>query len=224
MEKHELSDLKDLTDIQQAVVEIVANNDMLAKAFFLTGGILLKARGIVPRESNDLDFFTFAHIDGRAYVEALREMKQNFIQSFGSDAVGVTDRGFLHNASGVVIDTVADAVPNIGEFVAFGNLKTASLQDAAAHKASAICSRDEIKDYIDIAFLTKHMSWSLHNLENLAERKFGLGTISEEKLLTEIIAKQDVFTIRPDMFLRNGAECVKTVQEQIAKLIAGSTL
>lgn len=224
MEKHELCDLKDLTEIQQEALEIVANNGMLAKAFFLTGGTLLKARGIVPRESNDLDFFTFAHIDGRAYVEALREMKQQFIQSFGSEVVGVTDRGFLHNASGVVIDAVADAVPNIGEFVAFGNLQTASLPDAVAHKASAICSRDEIKDYIDIAFLTKHMSWSLKDLEDLAEKKFGLGTINEEKLLTELIAKRDVFTVRQDMFLRNGAECVKTVQEQIAKLIAGSTL
>lgn len=224
MEKYELSDLVDLTDIQRSVVEMVAKDELLAKTFFLTGGTLLKARGIVPRESNDLDFFTFATIDGRQLVAALRIMKERLIKKLGEKAIGVTDKGFLHGPSGMAIDAVADAVPNIGDFVLFGQLKTASLLDVAAHKASAICSRDEIKDYIDLAFLTRREDWSLKDLEDLAEKKFGLGTISEEKLLTELIAKRDVFTVRPDLFLRDGAENVTVAQKQIAKLIGNATV
>lgn len=224
MGKYELSDLVDLTDVQRSVVEMVEKDDLLAKTFFLTGGTLLKARSIVPRESNDLDFFTFASVDGRVYVAALRAMKQKLQEMYSVEVIRVTDKGFLHEPSGMMIDAVADAVPNIEEFAAFGALKTASLPDMAAHKASALCSRDEIKDYIDMAFLTKNENWSLKDLEDLAERKFGLGTISEEKLLTELIAKRDIFAVRPDLFLRDGGENVKVVQIQIAKLIAGATL
>ena len=143
---------------------------------------------------------------------------------FGAGQIAPSERGLRHTASNMLIDIVADAVPNIDEFAFFGRLKTVSLKDITAHKASAICSRDEIKDYIDIAFLTKQQSWSLKDLEILAEEKFKLGTITEPKLLTELLAKQDAFRVTPHLFLRDGWENAKLVEQQIHYLVEDTTL
>ncbi|MBI2644838.1 hypothetical protein HYW94_01515 [Candidatus Uhrbacteria bacterium] len=113
----------------------------------------------------------------------------------------------------------ADGNRNIDEFVLFGNIRTAGLRDSAASKASALCSRDEIKDYIDLAFLTKQQGWLLKDLEEFAEEKFGLGAITEEKLLTELLDKKTSFTIPLHIFLRDAEENRACVERQIAYLI-----
>ncbi len=221
---HTLTDLQHLTDPQQAVLQAVSSNEDINSTFFLTGGTLLKALDIVPRQSNDLDFFSFAHIDSHTFTQRLVTFRQLLEQTFGSAHLRDTDQGWLHNQSGMLIDVIADAVPNIGDFVSFDHLKTASLSDIAAHKASAICSRDEIKDYIDLAFLTKKNNWSLLDLAALAEQKFNLGTISEEKLLTELIARQSDLAIPPSIFLLNPEQNLKIVDDQITHLIEHTTL
>lgn len=219
-----LADLRDLTSPQRTVLEAVEADRSLRETFYLTGGTLLKALGIVPRESNDLDFFTFPHIDPLTYTQQLVNFHRELEKTFTADQIETTDRGFRHTASQMLIDVVTDTTPNIDDFSAFDNLKTAGLKDLAAHKASAVCSRDEIKDYIDIAFLTKHRHWLLKDLEKLAEQKFKLGTITEEKLITELLAKREAFTITPAFFLRDGEKNAKLVQQQITYLIEQTSL
>lgn len=219
-----LADLQDLTAPQQAILEGMAAQPLLTQTFYLTGGTLLKARGIVPRESNDLDFFTFASVDSLTYSQRLVTFKEMLVATLGPSDIIPTDRGFQHRTSGMVVDIVADSVANIDAFVSFGRLQTASLKDLAAHKASALCSRDEVKDYLDIAFLTRHHHWLLKDLATFAEQKFGLGTISEEKLLTELIAKRDSFSIPPAIWLRDPAPNMQLVVDQIAYLIEHTTL
>lgn len=218
------SNLVDLTDVQLTVLEAFERTDTLTKTFYLTGGTLLKARGIVPRISNDLDFFTFSHVDSRSFPVHLRAIHSMLEQTFGAAHIVATDRGFIHRPSGTVIDVIADTITNIDEFITFGNLSTAGLKDIAANKASALCSRDEIKDYIDIAFLTRDQKWSLRTLEEFAEKKFGLGTVTEEKLVTEILSKRSLFSVPADIFLRNPEEQAAIVQQQIERLLETSTL
>lgn len=219
-----ISNLINLTEIQLAVLEVFEREDALNRIFYFTGGTLLKARGIVPRISNDLDFFTFPHIGSLSFLTHFRAFRSLIEKTFGSEHIVITDRGFIHQPSGVVIDVVADAMPNIDEFVMFDNLSTVGLKDIAANKASALCSRDEIKDYIDIAFLTKHQGLSLINLEEYAEKKFGLGTVTEEKLVTEILSKQSLFTLPLEIFLQEPEKNSAIVQQQIAHLLETSTL
>lgn len=219
-----LTDLQDLTQPQRSVLEAVEADKSLHETFFLTGGTLLKARGIVPRESNDLDFFTFSTIDSLAYTQQASHFGEILTKLFGANQVVLAERGFRHIQSNMLIDIVADSTSNIAEFETYSNLKTASLKDLAAHKASAICSRDEIKDYIDISFLTKQQNWSLKDLEMLAEQKFKLGTITEAKLLTEILAKREAFTVTPKLFLRDGEKNTKLVEQQMNYLIENTSL
>lgn len=219
-----LADLQDLTDPQRTILEALAKTPELSDIFYLTGGTLLKALGIVPRQSNDLDFFTFPTIDSLQFTQHLRRILELLQKTFGKDTIVITQDGFMHSPSGMLIDAVADGVENIDGFVLFESLKTAGLKDLAASKASAICSRDELKDYIDIAFLTRHAGWSLKDLADLAEQKFQLGTVTEEKLLTELIAKQDMFTIPEEIFLRDGKANRAFVEQQINVLLKQTTL
>lgn len=221
---HALSDFVDLTDEQRVVLQAFERDETLCKTFYFTEGTLLKALGIVPRTSNDLDFFSTPPIDERTFMT----QQENFLgllkKVFGEQNIDITHHGFIHIPSGMIIDSVYDGIPAIDETVAFGNLRTAGLKDIAASKASALCSRDEVKDYIDIAFLTKEEGWRLHDLENLAEKKYKLGTVTEEKLLAELIGKRSQFTIPEHIFLRDSEENRKLVQEQIDLLINTSSL
>lgn len=219
-----INDLQDLTKLQRQLLVRIEQDTLFTERFYLTGGTLLKALGIVPRQSNDLDFFTFSTVNADDFMSSLTHVKNLLEKLFGTDSITPTDRGFLHTASNMVIDIVADSSPNIDEFVLFGNLHTASLKDLAAHKASALCSRDEVKDYIDIAYLTKHQGWLLKDLAQLAEKKFHLGTISEEKLLTELLAKREAFTIPLEIFLRSPEENSKRVDQQIQHLLETTSL
>jgi hypothetical protein len=219
-----IDELQDLTEPQLEVIKNVADDVELARTFYLTGGTLLKALGIVPRQSNDLDFFTYPEVDALVFNQRMIRLHRLAQELFGVDQIVDTDRGWMDKASGMVIDAVHDNISQIGSFVVFGTLATASLEDAAAGKASALCSRDEIKDYIDIAFLTKKQNWSLRNLAEIAEKKFRLGTIGEEKLLSELVAKREQFQLRPEMFLRDGITNIELVTAQIDKLINSTTL
>lgn len=219
-----MDELQDLTEPQLVVIKGVVADADLAKAFYLTGGTLLKALSIVPRQSNDLDFFSFPDVDAITFTKNLTKLRRLAQELFGADQIVDTDRGWMDKASGMVIDAVHDNIPQIDDFVFFGALATASLEDATAGKASALCSRDEMKDFIDIAFLTKNQNWSLRDLAEIAERKFRLGTISEEKLLNELIAKREQFQLTAEMFLRDGVSNIKLVTAQIDKLINSTSL
>lgn len=219
-----ISDFQDLTPAQHRLLTRVEREEKFTQHFYLTGGTLLKALGIVPRQSNDLDFFTFPAVSPRAYTNSLITLRSVLEELFGADAIVPTAEGFLHAESRMVIDAVSDAIPNISDFGSFGRLRVAGLKDLAAHKASAVCSRDEVKDYIDIAFLTKHQGWALKDLVEFAEEKFRLGTVSEERIVTELLDKRANFTVPPTIFLRSPEENTKLVQEQITFLIDHTTL
>lgn len=219
-----IADFKDLTEPQLRFLSRVEQDKEFTETFFLTGGTLLKALGIVPRKSNDLDFFTFSKVDSNDFFKAQSHARHLLEEAFGAETITLSDKGFIHQSSGMIIDIVADGSPNIGDFEQFGNLKTAHLKDLTAHKASALCSRDEIKDYIDIAFVTKDQGWLLRDLAEFAEQKFKLGTLREEKLLTELIAKRDAFSIPIDIFLRSPEENIKIVTAQVDYLIEQTSL
>lgn len=221
---HTLSDFVDLTDEQRVVLEAFERDDALCQTFYFTGGTLLKALGIVPRASNDLDFFTFPHVNTQTFTVQQKRFLDLLKDIFGEQEIDITHHGFIHIPSGMVFDIVADAIPSIDDYGAYGNMRIASFKDLAAGKASALCSRDEVKDYIDIAFLTKTHGWQLNDLEAFAEEKYKLGTVTEEKLLAELIGKRSQFAIPDKIFLREPEKNLAIVKKQINLLIDRSSL
>ena len=218
------SDFRDLTPPQRAILARFEREERFTRMFYFTGGTLLKALGIVPRESNDLDFFTFPGTDALHYRAVLTAMRGMLAEMFGPSGFDETDRGFTVKESGTIVDCIFDVVPLLEDTEHYGNLAVASIRDMAACKAGALCSRDEVKDYIDIAFLTQKEGWLLADLERLAEEKYRLGTVTEEKLLEELLHKRDLFTVEPERFLRDGAASARLVREQIEFLLTHSSL
>lgn len=221
---HTLSDFVDLTNEQRVVLEAFERDGALCKTFYFTGGTLLKALGIVPRTSNDLDFFTFPHVSAQTFAVQQKRLLDLLKDIFGEQEIDITHHGFIHIPSGMVFDIVANAIPSIDDYGAYGNMCIASFKDLAAGKASALCSRDEVKDYIDIAFLTKAHGWQLNDLEAFAEEKYKLGTVTEEKLLAELIGKRSQFVIPDSIFLHESQKNRATVEKQIEILINHSSL
>ena len=219
-----LNDFQDLTKPQHMLLARLEGEQRFTEHFYFTGGTLLKALSIVPRESNDLDFFTFPGVDGRTYMELLGVIHELLDETFGEANVRNTERGFLLKEHGTRVECVYDSVKNIDMFVPFGKLQTSSLKDLAANKAAAFCVRDEAKDMIDIAFLTKNRTWLLKDLADIAEEKFRMGTISEKKLLTELLSKRDTLRVTPEMFLRDGEANVRIVMDQVVHLLEQTTL
>lgn len=221
---HSIKDFRDLTGPQQKLLERLERTPQFTEHFYFTGGTLLKALGIVPRESNDLDFFTFPETDGRTYMAAIGVVRDLLQSTFGERSVVTTERGFLLSETGMVIECIYDIVPAIDDCSSFGNLRTSSLKDLAANKAAAFCVRDEVKDYVDIAFLTKREGWLLSDLADLAEKRFRLGTINEKKLLMELLHKREMLTIPSSIFLRDPARNLALVEKQITYLLDHVTL
>lgn len=223
MEKS-LDTLQDLTKPQKSVLEAVAGDTYLADTFYFTGGTLLKALGIVPRQSNDLDLFTFHTVTSLFFTQQLVRLHTILDKLFGKNNIILTDKGFLHKPSGMTIDAVHDGIKNIDNFIPYGTLQTAGLKDLIAGKASALCSRDEVKDYVDIAFLSHHTKYTLADFATIAEEKFQLNTISEEKLLTELLAKRKMFDVQSDIFLRDKEENMNLLDKEINRLINSTTI
>lgn len=221
---NDLSAFRDLTPEQSALLRHLEGVPAFTDHFYFTGGTLLKALGIVPRASNDLDFFTFPDAGELGFRSGLAAVKASLEAMFGGAGFDETDRGFVLHSYNTLIDCIYDVVPLIDRTVHFGSLRTVGLKDMAACKAGALCSRDEVKDYIDIAFLTKKEGWLLADLERLAEEKYRLGTVTEEKLLEELLHKRELFTIAPDRFLRDGNANIALVNEQIEFLIQNTSL
>ncbi len=219
-----IADFVHLTDIQKQVLNLLNRHEVFYKNFYFTGGTLLKAHGIVPRESNDLDFFTFSNINTGEFPLLLKSMKNILVAEFGEKNLTPAPKGFLHNPSGMVIELIADGIKPIDDLVFFDQIATDGLKDIAAKKASALCCRDEVKDLIDIAFLTKRQDWTLADLAEFAQEKFQIGTMQEEKLFEELLSKKKMFVVTPERFLFDGEKNARLVSEQIEHLLTTSSL
>src|SRR3989344_6758361 len=114
---HAMTDFQDLTETQRRLLLRLEKEQCFTEHFYFTGGTLLKALGIVPRESNDLDFFTFPEVEGHAYAMALTQVRAMLIELFGEENIRSTDRGFLLVREGMRVECIYDSVKNIDEFV-----------------------------------------------------------------------------------------------------------
>jgi len=214
-----LEDFIHLTPPQSQVLRIFHDDPVLRDHFYFTGGTLLKALGIVPRESNDLDFFTFPEVDPMTFTGLVSHAHGLLIDIFGAKNLVNAPKGFIHQESGMIIEFISDQIGSIAVGESYGELKISSLEDLAANKASALCCRDEIKDLIDVAFLTRHQGWKIADLARFAEQKFQIGTISEEKIFEELSAKWEMFEIPAEIFLADGAQHQHFVEQQVQELL-----
>lgn len=127
-------------------------------AFNLVGGTSL-ALQIGHRKSDDLDFFTDHSFDNA-------QVKSAVAHSFPS-ALLLNERrnGMTFNipvglSEPVKIDIYNWGVPFIKPAIAMDAIRLCSLEDIAANKLDAVCSRKLQKDYVDIAVLLDRFTFA----------------------------------------------------------------
>ncbi len=119
--------------------------------FFLVGGTALALR-IGHRISIDIDLFSQQPFDGESmssYLENQKKFRLNYIQKN-------TLKGQIED---IQVDLITHAYPLVKDIVIADGIRIASLDDIAAMKLNAIVgSGSRLKDFVDIAFLSSHLS------------------------------------------------------------------
>jgi hypothetical protein len=119
--------------------------------FFLVGGTALSLR-INHRISIDLDFFSLKEFDENVLLNYLESRRSFKLDSLAKHTVkGKIDQ--------VIVDFITHAYPLVKNIQLIEGVRLASLEDIAAMKLNAIVGNGtRVKDFIDIAYLSSHLS------------------------------------------------------------------
>jgi len=181
------------------------------KDFYLVGGTAL-ALQIGHRLSVDFDFFSKEELP----KSILQEVKRIFPKS----SISITYRA--PEQLNLLLDEIKTTFfyypyPIINEFVEYQKVKMASVLEIAAMKAHAIGKRLAYKDYVDWYFLLKENHIRLHDVIELAKKKFG-GEFNDRLFLGQLVSLVDIQTQKID-FLRDPVDR-ETIERFLEKTVA----
>jgi predicted nucleotidyltransferase component of viral defense system len=145
--------------------------------FFLTGGSALSIFYLDHRFSYDLDLFTRKDIDWH-YLERLFI---SVVKEINAEYSSITKAPFFHryeitrDKSREIIDFVIDKVPQIDEEKnKFGIITVDTQLEIGVNKICTLLSRTELKDLIDLYFLTKSGFVIKENIERARQKDGGV--------------------------------------------------
>ena len=176
------------------------------KDFYLAGGTAL-ALQIGHRVSVDFDFFTEKDFDTEELYESVQKVFGKVVRTQESSntlAVVVQDD--------VRISFMKYRYPLLDVCVETEHFHLASILDIGCMKLSAIVSRAELKDYVDIFFILKHLSL-IELLIKLAEK---ISSLDQNLVLKALISFDDV-SIEPIDFIKGNDISFDEIQKSIVK-------
>lgn len=155
-----------LTKKQRVLLEKIGANDMLTRAFYLTGGTALAAFYLGHRYSEDLDFFSTEEYDVLALDVFFKKIKKE---------AGITTIDFQqsYNRNLFFCRFAEEVVKTEFTFFPFPRIKKGrqeygieidSLRDIAVNKLFTIYQRTQARDYIDLYCICKKASFSIAEL------------------------------------------------------------
>lgn len=136
-----------ITDKMQKTARVIFDN--LEQGYYLAGGTAL-ALQLGHRKSIDLDYFINKNIDTLKLKDALFDL-------FQDSKVEITfeEKNTLWCViDGVKVSFISRFDSLMGEVVVVDEFRMASIHDLTVMKLSAICGRDEYKDYFDLACIS----------------------------------------------------------------------
>jgi predicted nucleotidyltransferase component of viral defense system len=176
--------------------------------FYLAGGTAL-ALHIGHRVSVDFDFFTEKEFNTSELYERVQKVFGEVVRTQESaNTLGI----LVHDD--VRISFMKYRYPLLSECVDIGSLRLASVTDIGCMKLSAIVSRSELKDYIDLFFILRVVSLSVL-LNKLAVK---IPSLDQNLVLKAIVSFDDV-SIEPIYFIKGNEVTFDEVQELIIKSI-----
>lgn len=123
--------------------------DNLDKEYYLAGGTAL-ALQIGHRKSIDLDYFINKNID-------TLKLRNTLFELFKNQKIEITyeDKNTLWCIiDGVKVSFISRFDPLIDPIFVVDNFRLAGISDLIVMKLSAVCGRDEYKDYFDLACIS----------------------------------------------------------------------
>jgi len=175
--------------------------------FFLVGGTALSLQ-IGHRMSIDLDLFSLKPFDDNLLLEHL-EKKNGFQSGFQAKN---TLKGQIDKTE---VDFITHGYPLVEEIQDIEGLRIAGLKDIAAMKMNAITGNGtRLKDFIDVAFLSSHLS--LDTIVEAYEKKYSArNPVSALKALSYY---SDINFNEP-IHLINRKFSWKTIEQRLSQLI-----
>ena len=147
-----------VSQVQQEVLVTLSGVELLTSNFFMTGGTTLAVFYLHHRTSEDLDFFSTHFRDLGTIDTALKRIFKNELSLVQSSR-----NFFSYLIRGIKVDIVFDPLSS-AEKRPTATLESGkkilidSLDNIASNKLSAVVSRSEVKDLVDLYFIG-HLVW-----------------------------------------------------------------
>lgn len=156
-------------------------DDPELKDFFLVGGTALSFQ-IGHRISIDLDLFSLQAFDEDLLL-GMMELGYRFILDFRSRN---TLKGEI---DGVKVDLITHGYPLVKPLLTVEGVRLCSLEDIAAMKLNAISGNGtRLKDFIDVAYLSSHLTFT--DMMDAYEAKYA--TRNPTVVLKSLVYHQDI--------------------------------
>jgi hypothetical protein len=140
--------------VEPATLELVRKLQQMPvfKDFLLVGGTALSLQ-LGHRKSVDIELFSQQPFEAETYASLLEE-------NFDFQLLYLQENTLKGIIDEIFIDVISHNYPLISDVVIFEGIRMASLRDIAAMKVNAISGiGTRVKDFVDIYFLLKSMSF-----------------------------------------------------------------
>ena len=160
----------DLYRLQDKVLEALSGN---FGVFHLTGGTALGRFYLHHRYSEDLDLFTNKNLEYHGSVGQIREILRNQFQASDEKVILYQDyvRVWIPGKEELKIEMVNDVEERWGVPVLAGYVPIDTVGNILANKLTALVSRDEPKDVVDIVAISSNFAFNWAEVFTYALRK-----------------------------------------------------
>lgn len=159
------------------------------QSFFLTGGSALSIFYLDHRFSYDLDLFTLENVDWHLFENELRDISDRINATLSSISTSPLFRRYQieRNREVEILDFIIEKVPQLNKKKnLFGTITVDTLDEIGVNKICTLISRSEIKDLIDLYFLSKEGFNVVEHINDSKKKDAGLSPSTLSFILDEI--------------------------------------
>ena len=174
-------------------MEFASKDKEITSQFFLTGGTTLSYFYFKHRFSEDLDFFSEQEYDTKIVMnwvsktgDKIRAEKVEQQTLTGQDVYYF----YFSPKESVKVDFAYFPFSPLGKFNKFNKLRISSIEDIAINKVHALTTRNRSRDYLDLYFCMKKLSWNSSDLIKNYRLKFDVN-LPIEQLATSFVKVVD---------------------------------
>lgn len=207
-----------LTDWQKKILSAFFASP-LTSSFFLTGGTALSAFYFAHRESRDFDFFSMEAFDMNVIKRFLAAMASDMGADYEEKISTQTYKeAYIKHPSGWAqrIDVVHEQPVHFGDIRVVDGVRVDTLENIGSNKITAILSRLEPKDYIDLYLIVHTSDWSFDKLFELARKK---DTGLNEFFFSASLENIEKITIWPKILVQMDIDKIKKYYHDLAKAL-----